>query len=95
MTRRLRHFERLQNTTLPRRNAGARLSVTPNHPLCGAFIEVIKDPVSGTMHLWHDFDYDGIDNVRRDDARDRVAGAEAGECAGGAGRERSSPAKPP
>ena len=77
MTRRLRHFERLRNIDFTEEECRRKAVHYPQSSTLWRVHRSDQDPVSGTMHLWHDFDYDGIDNVRRDDARDRVASAEA------------------
>ena len=44
----------------------------PDHPLYGDFIQVIKDPVFRTKRVWHDFDFPEVDNMSREEARERL-----------------------
>jgi hypothetical protein len=42
-----------------------------DHPLYSEFIEVIKDPIFRSWRVWHDFDYDGVENMSPEEARKR------------------------
>jgi hypothetical protein len=41
------------------------------HPLHAEFIEVIKDQIFRGWRVWHDFDYDGVENMSSEEARTR------------------------
>jgi hypothetical protein len=67
-------FERLQNLgafTLDEYRCKAIHHET--HPLHAEFIEMIKDPLFRGAKVWHDFDYDGVVNMSREEANTRYA----------------------
>jgi hypothetical protein len=64
-------FERLQNRVFPDADYRQKAVHHPDHPLYPEFIEVIKDPIFRQRRVWHDFDYDGVDNMSREEARER------------------------
>jgi hypothetical protein len=66
-------FERLQNIAFTEDEYRRKAVHHPGHRLYGEFIDVIKDPVFRTKRVWHDFDYDGVDNMSREEARQRLA----------------------
>jgi hypothetical protein len=68
-------FERLQNIVFTEEEFRRKAVHFPDHPLYCEFIEVIKGPVFRTARVWHDFDYDGVDNMSRDEARQRLVEA--------------------
>ena len=70
-------FERLQNIAFSQEDYRNKAVHYPDHPRYREFIEAIKDPVFRAKRVWHDFDYDGVDNMSRDEARDRLATVEA------------------
>jgi hypothetical protein len=37
------------------------------------FIDVIKNPIFRENHVWHDFDYDGVDKMTREEALARAS----------------------
>jgi uncharacterized protein YjlB len=51
---------------------------------------VIKDPVFRTKRVWHDFDYDGVDNLSREEARNRISSVEVAVNAPVAGAESTA-----
>jgi hypothetical protein len=65
-------FERLQNIAFTQEEYRRKAVHYPDHPLYGEFIEVIKDPAFRKQRVVHDFDYDGVDNLSRDEARQRL-----------------------
>ena len=71
-------FERLQNIVFTEEEYRRKAVHFPDHPLYGEFIEVIKDPVFRTGRVWHDFDYDGVDNMSWEEARQRLVVAPIG-----------------
>jgi MoaA/NifB/PqqE/SkfB family radical SAM enzyme len=65
-------FERLQNIAFTQ-DEYERLAVhLPDHPLYDDFLQVIKDPVFRTKRVWHDFDFPDVDNMSREEARERL-----------------------
>jgi hypothetical protein len=70
-------FERLQNIVFTAEEYRRKAVHHSDHPLYGEFIAMIKDPVFRTSRVWHDFDYDGVDNMSREAARRRITGAAA------------------
>jgi hypothetical protein len=71
-------FERLQNIAFTNEEFGQKAVHHVAHPLYGEFIRVIKDPVFRSKRVWHDFDYGGVENMSREEARARLARAPAG-----------------
>jgi hypothetical protein len=71
-------FERLQNIAFTIEEFGQKAVHHADHPLYGEFIRVIKDPVFRSKRVWHDFDYGGVENMSREEARARLARAPAG-----------------
>ena len=67
-------FERLQNIAFSPEEYRRKAVHHPDHLLYREFIEVIKDPVFRAKRVWHDFDYDGVDNMSREEARERLTG---------------------
>lgn len=65
-------FERLQNIAFAHEEYRQKAVHHPEHPLYWEFIAVVKDPVFRTGRVIHDFDYDGVDNMSREDARQRL-----------------------
>jgi hypothetical protein len=65
-------FERLQNIAFSEDEYRQKAVHHPSHRLYADFIDVIKDPVFRTKRVWHDFDYDGVDNMSREEARQRL-----------------------
>jgi Iron-sulfur cluster-binding domain len=72
-------FERLQNIAFTKDEFTRKAVHDPGHPLHREFIEVIRDPVFRTKRVWHDFDYDGVDNMSRDEARNRLVTGGSGQ----------------
>lgn len=68
-------FERLQNIAFTQEEYRRKAVHYPDHPLYGEFIEVIKDPAFRKQRVVHDFDYDGVDNLSREEARHRLTAA--------------------
>jgi|GEM_PF-294603 len=68
-------FERLQNIAFSNEAYRQRAVHYPDHPLYAEFINGLKDPVFRTKRVWHDFDYDGVEKMTGDEARDRLAEA--------------------
>jgi hypothetical protein len=64
-------FERLQNRVFPDVEYRQKAVHHMEHPLYSEFIEVVKDPIFRQQRVWHDFDYDGVDNMSREEARAR------------------------
>jgi hypothetical protein len=62
-------FERLQNLVFSHEEFRQKAVHYPDHPLYSEFIEVVKDPIFRSRRVWHDFDYDGMDNMTREEAR--------------------------
>jgi Iron-sulfur cluster-binding domain len=65
-------FERLQNLAFTREQYRRMAVHYPDHPLYSEFIDIIKDPIFRTKQVWHDFDYPGVDNMSREEARARL-----------------------
>jgi hypothetical protein len=70
-------FERLQNIAFTGDEYRRKAVHHREHQLYREFIEVIKDPVFRTQRVWHDFDYDGVDNMSREEARHRIVEAKS------------------
>jgi hypothetical protein len=68
-------FERLQNIAFSDEEYRSKAVHNPHHPLHQAFIDVIKNPAFRSQKVWHDFDYDGVDNMSREEARERLTRA--------------------
>jgi len=69
-------FERLQNLgAFTEAQYRERAVHDPAHPLYGEFIEVIGDPVFRSSNVWHDFSYDEVENMTREEALSRLAAA--------------------
>jgi tetratricopeptide (TPR) repeat protein len=83
-------FERLQNIAFTEDEYRRKAVHHPEHPLYAEFIEVIKDPVFRTKRVWHDFDYDGVDNLSREEARNRISSVEVAVNAPVAGAESTA-----
>jgi MoaA/NifB/PqqE/SkfB family radical SAM enzyme len=64
-------FDRLHNGAFSREEFRQKAVHYPDHPLYSEFIEVIKDPIFSSWRVWHDFDYDGVENMSREKARKR------------------------
>ncbi len=64
-------FERLQNIAFTHDEYRQKAVHHPEHPFYDEFIAVIKDPVFRTRRVIHDFDYGGVENMSREDARAR------------------------
>jgi hypothetical protein len=64
-------FERLHNRVFSDAEYRQKAVHHMDHPLYPEFIEVIKDPIFRQRRVWHDFDYDGVDNISREEARER------------------------
>jgi hypothetical protein len=66
-------FERLQNlgafTDLEFRQKAVHL---PEHPLHAEFLDVVRNPIFRTRTVWHDFDYEGVELLSRDEVRKRM-----------------------
>jgi hypothetical protein len=67
-------FERLQNIAFTDEEFRGKAIHSPDHRLYGEFIGVIKDPIFRTKRVFHDFDYDGVANISREEARQRLVG---------------------
>jgi hypothetical protein len=65
-------FERLQNIAFSHAEYRKKAVHYPDHSLYGEFIEVIKNPLFRQARVWHDFDYDGVENITREEARTRL-----------------------
>ena len=65
-------FERLQNIAFSDKEFLAKAVHLVEHPLHGEFIGVISDPLFRTKSVWHDFDFDGVDKISREEARARI-----------------------
>jgi hypothetical protein len=65
-------FERLQNIVFTHEEYRLKAVHYPDHPLYGEFIEIIKDPIFRTKHVWHDFDYPGVEKMSAEEARRRL-----------------------
>jgi hypothetical protein len=65
-------FERLQNIVFTHEEYRQKAVHYPDHPLHGEFIETIKDPIFRAPRVWHDFDYDGVQNMTSEEARKRA-----------------------
>jgi sulfatase maturation enzyme AslB (radical SAM superfamily) len=66
-------FERLQNIAFTHENYRKKAVHYSDHPLYAEFIEVIKNPIFREWRVWHDFDYDGVPKMTRDEVRSRQA----------------------
>jgi len=64
-------FERLHKGGFVRAEFLHKAVHYSNHPLYCKFIEVIKDPIFKSWRVYHDFDYDGVNNMSREEARER------------------------
>jgi MoaA/NifB/PqqE/SkfB family radical SAM enzyme len=67
-------FERLQNIAFAEQEYRQKAVHYPDHPLYREFIALIKDPAFRSTRVWHDFDYPGVDNMSREEARERLTG---------------------
>jgi hypothetical protein len=61
-------FERLQNIVFSHQEFRQKAVHYPDHPLYSAFIEVVRDPIFRTPFVWHDFDYEGVQNMSSEEA---------------------------
>ncbi len=69
-------FERLQNLgAFTDAEYRQRAVHDPAHPLYREFIDVISDPVFRSKIVWHDFSYDEVENMTREEALNRLAEA--------------------
>jgi Iron-sulfur cluster-binding domain len=68
-------FERLQNIAFSAEEFRQRAVHYTDHPLYAEFIEIIKAPVFRTKRVWHDFDYDGVEKMSGEEARERLSEA--------------------
>lgn len=68
-------FERLQNIAFAPDEYRHKAVHHPDHPLYAEFIETIKDPVFRTKRVWTDFDYDGVEKMSGEEARERLSEA--------------------
>jgi MoaA/NifB/PqqE/SkfB family radical SAM enzyme len=66
-------FERLQNIAFSHAEYREKAVHYPDHSLYGEFIDVIKIPLFRQARVFHDFDYDGVENMTREEARTRLA----------------------
>jgi len=67
-------FERLQNLgAFSDAEYRERAVHYPTHPLYREFIDVIGDPVFRGSIVWHDFSYDEVENMSREEAVNRLA----------------------
>jgi MoaA/NifB/PqqE/SkfB family radical SAM enzyme len=66
-------FERLQNIAFSLEQYRERAVHYQDHRLYMEFIDVIKNPVFRENHVWHDFDYDGVDKMTREEALARAS----------------------
>lgn len=81
-------FERLQNIAFTDEEYRNKAVHRVDHSFYGEFIEVVKDPLFRTSRVWHDFDYDGVDNLSREEARQRLAMAPVDAAASVPGDQR-------
>ena len=65
-------FERLQNIAFTKDEYRQLAVHLPDHPLYDDFLQLIKDPVFRTKRVWHDFDFPEVDNMSREEARERL-----------------------
>jgi hypothetical protein len=66
-------FERLQNLGAFTGDEYRERAVHyPSHPLYSDFIDVIRRPVFRHRTVFHDFDYEGVTNMSREDALNRA-----------------------
>jgi sulfatase maturation enzyme AslB (radical SAM superfamily) len=65
-------FERLQNIAFSHAEFRKKAVHYPDHSLYGEFIDVIKNPLFRQQRVFHDFDYDGVENITREEARARL-----------------------
>jgi hypothetical protein len=68
-------FERLQNIAFTEDEYSRNAVQFPAHPFYDEFIDLIKDPAFRTSRVWHDFDFEGVDNMSREEAWQRLTGA--------------------
>lgn len=69
-------FERLQNLgAFSDEEYRERAVHHPTHPLYAEFIDQISDPVFRSKIVWHDFSYDEVENMTREEALSRLAEA--------------------
>jgi molybdenum cofactor biosynthesis enzyme MoaA len=67
-------FERLQNLgAFTHDEYRCKAVHYETHPLHAEFIDMIKDPLFRDANVWHDFDYDGVVNMSREEANTRYA----------------------
>jgi MoaA/NifB/PqqE/SkfB family radical SAM enzyme len=64
-------FERLQNIAFTHEEYRRKAVHHPDHSLYVEFIEVIRGPIFRRRCVWHDFDYPGVENMSREEARRR------------------------
>jgi len=66
-------FERLQNLGAYTDKEFLKRAVhRSEHPLHREFLEVIRNPLFKEKSVWHDFDYDGVQILTREEARARL-----------------------
>jgi hypothetical protein len=70
-------FERLQNIAFSVKDYRAKAVHYPEHPQYGEFLAIVGDPIFANPRVWHDFDYQGAAKMTSDQARERLATAQA------------------
>jgi hypothetical protein len=67
-------FERLQNLgAFTHDEYRCKAVHHETHPLHAEFIDIIRDPLFRDERVWHDFDYEGVVNMSREEATERFA----------------------
>lgn len=67
-------FDRLQNYGAFTHSQYCELAVhRPEHPRYHEFLDVVRDPTFRQAAVWHDFDYEGVEILSRDEAMNRRA----------------------
>jgi len=70
-------FERLQNIAFSAKDYRAKAVHYPEHPQYGEFLAIVGNPIFANPRVWHDFDYQGAAKMTSDQARERLATAQA------------------
>jgi len=66
-------FERLQNLgAFTDAEFRERAVHRPEHPRHREFLEIVRDPLFRQNSVWHDFDYEGVETLSREEARQRA-----------------------
>jgi hypothetical protein len=72
-------FERLQNLgAFTHDEYRCKAVHHETHPLHAEFIDIIRDPLFRDKRVWHDFDYEGVMNMSRQEATERFADLRVG-----------------